>query len=108
MGEGAHRFDADSEGGLPVFAAVPGVVSENYRLVDVARSFGRTVSSLRALSRRGEFPRLFRLSRNDWRVERRALEAWAESRWSGEARSRVRREAVRDAIRLPARARRAT
>ena len=98
---------ADRSSGQPrLFRGIRGVIGDNYRLADVAGLLGRALSSLKALARRGQFPRLFRVSRNDLRVEKQALEAWAAERWGAEASGRARREAVRDAIRQPPRLRR--
>ena len=105
---GANNEGAVSGGDPPLFAGVPHVLGANYRLADIARVLGRAVQSLRALAARGEFPRLFRLSRNDWRVEKESLEAWAVDCWKVEAHQSHRRDAVRAAIRQPASRRRST
>lgn len=87
---------------LRTWPAIPSVLGENYRLADVAAVLGRSVQGLRQMAMRGEFPRLFRLSRNDWRVEKLELEAWAAGRWVSADSPRLRAEAVRSAIRQPA------
>lgn len=93
---------------LTVFPAVSEVIGPNYRLVDVAQALGRSVQGLRALARSGEFPRLFRLSRNDWRLEKAALERWAASRWEDGVMAARRIDAVRREIRHPPASRRAS
>lgn len=82
--------------------ALPLVIGENYRLADVAALLGRSAQGLRHMAMRGEFPRLFRLSRNDWRVERTELERWAAGRWQSSEMPTLRAQAVRNAIRQPA------
>ena len=91
-------------GNLPVecLAAVPGVIAANYRLADVAAALACAVQRLRNLARRGEFPRLFKLSRNDWRVQKADLELWAQGRWECAQSLQVRAQAVRGSIRQPA------
>ena len=87
---------------LTAHPSIAGVIETNYRLVDVAQALGRSVQGLRALSRAGEFPRLFRVSRNDWRVGKDELERWATSRWEDPVVAIRRVDAVRQAIRQPA------
>lgn len=89
-------------GQLRMWPAIPSVLGDNYRLSDVAAVLGRSVQGLRQMAMRGEFPRLFRLSRNDWRVEKLELEGWAARRWESADSPRLRAEAVRSAIRQPA------
>ncbi len=98
--------DLRQDDGLPLSPGIPGVIGPNYRLCEVASVFGRTVQSLRLQALRGDFPRLFRLSRNDWRVEKGELERWAAVQWQSEGMPRLRAEAVKAAIRQPARLRR--
>lgn len=99
-------YDKNMNADLVLHPAVVDVIGPNYRLVDVARALGRSVQGMRALAHSGEFPRLFRVSRNDWRVERVALERWAETRWEDGIMVARRAEAVRMTIRQPAAARR--
>ena len=91
-----------SDDGLELFPGIPDVIGPNYRLCDVAAVFGRPVQSLRAQALRGEFPRLFRLSRNDWRVEKDELARWAAEQWQCEGMPQLRAQAVRSSIRQPA------
>lgn len=86
---------------LDQLEAIPGVIGVHYRVADVAQALDRSVQSLRQLSAVGEFPRLFRLSRNDWRVEKDALEAWARRCWQGLKHAALRADAVRRVIRQP-------
>jgi hypothetical protein len=88
--------------GLELFPGIPDVIGPNYRLCDIAAVFGRPVQSLRAQALRGDFPRLFRLSRNDWRVEKDELARWAAEQWQSEGMPQLRAAAVRAAIRQPA------
>lgn len=103
---GEEGMRLEGAGDWPLLAAVPHVIGPNYRLADIARALDRSVQSLRALAGRGEFPRLFRVSRNDWRVEKAALERWASGCWQDGEQHRLRADAVRRSIRQPARLRR--
>ena len=91
---------------MMLFPGIDGVIGPNHRLRDVAAALGRAVQSLKDLAARGEFPRVFRLSRNDWRVERDDLLRWARGAWASGASADVRADAVRRSFRQPAKARR--
>jgi len=91
---------------MMLFPGIEGIIGPNHRLRDVAAALGRAVQSLKALAARGGFPRIFRLSRNDCRVERDALALWAQGAWERDAQREVRADAVRRSFRQPAVARR--
>jgi hypothetical protein len=91
---------------MMLFEGFDGVIGPNFRLCDVAAALGRSTQSLKAMACRGDFPRVFRVSRNDCRVERTELEAWARGAWERESKREVRADAVRRSFRQPAAARR--
>ena len=91
---------------MMLFQGIEGVIGPNYRLSDVAAALGRPAQSLKAMSTRGDFPRIFRLSRNDCRVERESLVEWARGAWERDSQRDVRADAVRRSFRQPSCARR--
>jgi len=87
---------------MMLFQGIEGVIGPNYRLCDVAAALGRPAQSLKAMSARGDFPGIFRLSRNDCRIERESLVEWARGAWERYSQREVRADAVRQSFRQPA------
>lgn len=53
------------------------------KLGDVAELLQVTTRQLKEQSRRGTFPKLLRISRKQWRVDRAEFEAWKDGKWKG-------------------------
>ena len=68
-------------------------------LEDVAESLGRTVATLVRLSRRGCFPKLYRVDRLHWNVRLDDVTRWLDEVEESPAKSRLQAEILRRAAR---------
>ena len=73
-------------------------------LLDISKELGIRPERLRAAAYRGEFPRILRVTRTAYRVERSAYETWRAVNWLSPAdlRSELRPEFLQRAMQLRA------